>query len=311
MFVTVLMSVFNARATLGEAIDSVLRQSHEAFEFLIMDDGSTDGSAEILSDAATRDSRVRVLTRRNRGMGASLNEGLAHARTEWIVRIDADDVMLPDRLARQIDFVRHQEDLAVAGCLADYIDARGRRLGRSWSDLRTRADLARYMATGEAVGLTHPSAILRRSAVLRAGGYRPQYWPADDVDLWNRLTERGWVVLVQQEVLLRYRIHSSSVSVDRPERARLMFRWARDSMTRRRVGLHERSLEDFVQAERALPIWSRLNLARKETAKLLYKEAVRAYGGGHVPLAIGRLVAAAALQPSYSLRQVRRKFLWS
>ena len=143
MFLSVLLPAYNAEKHLAEALSSVLTQTHRNFELLILNDGSTDRTLEIAEQFRARDSRIQVITHGNMGMGAALNQGLRFAAADWIVRLDADDVMLPNRLERQIAFIESYPRLAVAGSLVYYIADDGRVLGAATSPL---ADPARPRA---------------------------------------------------------------------------------------------------------------------------------------------------------------------
>src|SRR4051812_38318159 len=112
--VSVLMPVYNAGRYLAEAVDSVLTQSFRDFEFVIVDDGSTDGSAAMLDDYARQDSRVKLVRRPNTGIVGALNDGLRECRGEFVARMDADDVSLPERFEKQVAYLReHHEVVAL------------------------------------------------------------------------------------------------------------------------------------------------------------------------------------------------------
>src|SRR5438067_12011849 len=113
--ISVIMSVYNAEAFLEAAVQSVLMQSFSDFEFIIIDDGSTDRSNQILQDYARKDNRVRLISRPNKGLTASLNEGLKLARGEFIARMDADDVAAPDRFKIQVEYLRDHPEVSVRG----------------------------------------------------------------------------------------------------------------------------------------------------------------------------------------------------
>jgi glycosyltransferase involved in cell wall biosynthesis len=103
--VSVVMSVFNGQAFLSEAVESILQQTLRDFEFVVIDDGSTDGTGDILSTFVERDKRMRVFRQENQGRPKSLNDGIALASGKYIARMDADDIALPDRLGKQVDFM--------------------------------------------------------------------------------------------------------------------------------------------------------------------------------------------------------------
>ncbi|BCX12975.1 MAG: fucosyltransferase [Thermosynechococcus sp.] len=202
--VSVLMPVFNAERYVAEAIESILRQSFQDFEFIIIDDGSTDGTLDILKRYAARDSRIRLVSRENRGLVATLNEGIGLARGQWIARMDADDVALPQRLALQ---VKHLE-----ATHADFCGGSVECFG-GW---RT---VWRYPATHEAcevhllfaVPVAHPTVIGRREAFAQLR-YQPEFPYAEDYDLWQRAWAAGYRFVNVPEIVLRYRIHAGQVS---------------------------------------------------------------------------------------------------
>ncbi len=125
--VSVVMSVYNGERFLREAIESILSQTFRDFEFIIVNDGSTDGTAGILNSYALSDSRVRVFEQENMGQCASDNRGCSLARGKYIARMDSDDVSMRDRLERQIAFLENHEKVGLLGGAVEIIDDRGRR----------------------------------------------------------------------------------------------------------------------------------------------------------------------------------------
>ncbi len=205
---SVLLSVRNGMPYVPETIESIRRQSFADFEFVIVDNVSTDGTRDLLHDVARDDSRIRVfLNEQDLGHSGGLNRGLSECRASWVARIDADDVALPERLARQLVFLEENAQLGVSSCLAYYIDPKGKRVGKTFHDLKTPADFARYFAAGEMIGILHPGALMDRALVERLGGYREAFGASNDIDLWARVAETGRLILVQQEYLMEYRVH--------------------------------------------------------------------------------------------------------
>src|SRR5262245_40553428 len=128
--VSVVMPVFNGERYLVEAANSIFRQTHPDFEFIIVDDGSTDGTADLLADLRRQDDRVKVITQpHNLGVAAALNAGCQAARGIFVARMDADDVSLPDRFMEQTSFLNRRPDIALVGGAVQLIDQNG-RLGR-------------------------------------------------------------------------------------------------------------------------------------------------------------------------------------
>lgn len=204
--VTVLLPVFNGARYVREAVASVLGQTFTDFELLVIDDGSTDASPQILAEVG--DPRVRVLRHeQNLGLVATLNRGLAEARGEWIARQDADDLSAPGRLAAQMAFVRGNPSIPLLGSDAWLIDGRGLPRGR-W---RTggAADLVAWDLCFRAP-FAHGSALFRRGLVLeRFGGYR-EVQACEDLDLWSRVAGQ-FPVATLREPLMKYRLHEASI----------------------------------------------------------------------------------------------------
>jgi glycosyltransferase involved in cell wall biosynthesis len=211
--VSVVMTVYNGESHLVAAIDSILAQTFRDFELIVVDDGSTDGTARILAAVRQADQRVRILENaRNLGLVASLNRGLAEARGALIARMDADDVSRPHRLARQVEFLRRHPEVDVLG-------SRLRVLGtwRVWKPPLSHDDIvARLLFESP---LYHPTVMLRRHRDDGQGGlgerivYDERRTHAEDYDLWVRLgLDHGARFANLPEVLLDYRIHRASVS---------------------------------------------------------------------------------------------------
>jgi glycosyltransferase involved in cell wall biosynthesis len=203
------MPVYNAAQYVGEAVESILKQSNPDFEFLIIDDGSTDASFEVLKRYAARDTRIRLTSRPNRGVAATLNELLNQARGQFIARMDADDIAMPERLALQADYLQAHRDCVMVGCRVWRCDEEGDAVGE-YSTLEEHEDIDAFHFRMTGPALVHPSVMMRRDAVMAVGGYRA--FRIEDIDLYLRLAERGRLARLPA-FLLKYRIHSSNLSV--------------------------------------------------------------------------------------------------
>lgn len=207
--VSVLMPVYNAQRFLDAAVRSILRQTFTDFEFVIIDDGSTDQSSAMLACYAAEDRRVRLISRPNTGYAVALNEMLGLAAAPLLARMDADDVSLPDRLARQVGFMDAHPECVAVGCrvlLVDEDSAPIRDMATSGSHEMIDAEHMR----GEGGAIIHPAAMIRADAMRTVGGYRVDRSPAEDLDLFLRLAEIGRLANLPER-LLEYRIHLGSV----------------------------------------------------------------------------------------------------
>ena len=296
--VSIILPAYNAERYLPHALDSVLAQTHTHFELIVVDDGSKDGTLDLAYGYQARDPRVRVFTQRNGGIARALNRAAREARYKWLARMDADDLMVPNRLERQLAFLAENPELSVASSLVYYIDEKGDFIGEGRSPFTNRRTVAAYVRKNRLIAINHPGAIIRKSALLDVGGYRAEFVPVEDIDLWNRLVDAGYQLLVQPEFLLHYRVHSQSTVGRRVAENERMGQWARHCMIQRRQGRPEVDFKVFQEQLDAAPWWSRLNRARIEYGLTMYGRAVFSIAAGAYLGAAAQLLSAAVLRPA-------------
>jgi hypothetical protein len=207
--VSVVMSVFNGQAFLLEAIDSILAQTFKDYEFVIIDDGSTDKTAEILAEYSRRDQRIRVHRHENKGRAASLNIGIEMSKSPYVARMDADDISMPNRLKEQVEFMERHPAVGLLSGTYELIDVEGHLIG-TIPLLPRDEEIKQAMLVNNA--MCHPAVMMRREVAIVCGGYRKAFLDADDYDLWLRISERSQLANLEQPIL-QYRIHSKQVSV--------------------------------------------------------------------------------------------------
>lgn len=190
--VSVVMGVYNGEKVLKPSIASILNQQDVAFEFIVVNDGSTDGTGEILADYRRRDTRLRVIDQENQGLTRALIRGCREAQGRYIVRQDGDDLSVPGRLAVLAGFMEQQQEVVLAfswiRCVAP--DGEVMHLLRSTA---TIDELTRKLREEMSGIPAHGSVILCRDAYEQAGGYRPEFYYAQDCDLWLRMAPLGKV----------------------------------------------------------------------------------------------------------------------
>jgi len=207
---SVLMPVYNAMAYLDEAVQSILNQTWRDFELILMDDDSTDGSWDALLAYAQADSRVVARKFNHTGHADLMNEGLKLAKADLIAVMHSDDIALPDRFEKQIAYMDTHPDIQVLGT-AYRILAGSQPTQCIMTNPTTPAGVDATLKQGCCVG--HPTVMFRKAAVLQAGGYHKHLVPAEDYDLWMRLTShRPGIVANLPDCLLMYRIHARQAS---------------------------------------------------------------------------------------------------
>lgn len=269
--ISVLMSVRNTAPYLAAAIRSVLEQTFDDFEFLIVNDGSTDGSGEIIADHARRDPRIRVLEGPGRGISVALNIGLEHARAALVARMDGDDLCLPTRLEKQCAFMQSHPEHVLVGCRCILIDPQGRPICEK-PDTPADHEQIDALLLQTRWPIVHPSVMMRADAVARVGRYLERYLTVEDHDLFLKLAEIGKLANLP-EVLMLYRQHfKSTVYTTADSQIRNLVEIVTAACARRGIpvpeGVRVRPPDMVSEAEhRRLWAWRALAAGNKATAR--------------------------------------------
>jgi len=218
--VSVVMSVYNGESFLLRAVDSILAQTFGDFEFIVINDGSTDGTRDILESCD--DARLRVVHQENIGLTCSLNKGIRLARGEYIARMDADDVSLPDRLAREVEALDRDDEIGV-------VDAAARWVGDGKDEVLRRSEAFACMPAALLCSnpITHGNAMIRKRALLDVGGYDEFFRYSQDHDLWLRMAWTGHRFHLVPEVLYEFRNHAASITQSKQDQQLAFSREAR------------------------------------------------------------------------------------
>jgi glycosyltransferase involved in cell wall biosynthesis len=301
--VTIIVPIYNGSAYLSETLDSLLSQTFRDFELLAIDDGSTDGSGEIVR--SIKDERIRLIGKENGGLCEALNLGIAEARAPYIARSDQDDISFSERLKRQLHVMEnHPETLAVFS----YSTKFGSKHRWSNADKMVMApgDLKQYEPMED--GCLLCSTMFVRTAALRSiGGFRQAYYPADDWDLECRLAEEG-KVLILREPLVAYRFQTSANTYRVFAEMRQKSRWTKDSYRRRIHSIPELTFEQFSLAQET-DLWSRWGRNCRDLSKLHMRTAGQRYLDGCYLAAMGHFVASSVLNPVEIAERIRRYFV--
>lgn len=207
--ISVVMSVYNGEKYLKEAVESILNQSFDDFEFIIINDASTDSSLQILE--SYKDSRINIINNgKNIGLTKSLNKGVGLAKGKYIARMDSDDISEESRFEIEYSKLEQNPQITVVGSNVQHIDSEGNEL-----------EVVKYPETQEehigniffANTLVHSTTMFRKLNFDNVGGYNEEFYKAQDYDLWFKLLNDGGVLFNIQKSLLKYRLHNESISI--------------------------------------------------------------------------------------------------
>lgn len=260
--VSVVLPVRDGERVLARAVESIRTQTLREWELIAVDDGSRDGTRAVLDALSKQEPRLRVLAQGPEGIVTALNAGLAAARGEFVARMDADDVALPERLEAQVALLRARPDVGVASCLVEFGGDRAASAGYA-----LHVDWINGLLEPEAIALhrfveaplAHPSVLFRRDLVARHGGYRAGDFP-EDYELWLRWLEAGVRFAKVPRVLLRWNDDSARASRTDP-------RYDPEAFFRIKAGWLARELARAA-AGREVWVWGAGRPTRKRAAHL-------------------------------------------
>lgn len=206
--ISVVLPVYNGERYLAEALDSILAQTFADFELIVIDDGSTDGSLSLLQEYEKRDARIRLVARENRNLATTLNDSVALAKGTWIARMDQDDIALPNRFERQLEWLE-QTNADICGSWIRTFGDTLPRIRRGY----TRSEALRLQLLFNSC-FAHPTVIVRRS-VLEKYPYNPSSVYVEDYELWTRLVANGISCTNFPDVTLHYRVHNQQTTISK------------------------------------------------------------------------------------------------
>ncbi len=249
--VSVVMPVYNTERFVGQTVRAMLDQTFTDFEFIIINDGSTDGSLAVLEACAASDSRIRLISRPNTGYIKALNEGLALCRGEYLARMDADDLADPKRLEKQVAALDADATLVAVGSAAVFIDEHGDPIGKAPVPLTHEQIEERHLRGGS--GIHHPAVTIRTQTLRQIGGYNESLQPCEDFDLWLRLGEVGKLLNLPEPLLTKRQLVSGAVVRGIDRHTMLVTRIVNNAYARR--GIQREYVHKPLELKRPADFW--------------------------------------------------------
>lgn len=297
--VSVLMTVYNGMPYLRDAIGSILGQTFADFEFIVVNDGSTDGTAEYLD--SVEDPRLKILWQENAGTAAAANHGLRHCTGEYVARMDADDISLPHRLATQVEFLDAHREVGLVGAQMAPMGAAG--VGPGLQLPTTHQAIFTALMEGRH-GMAHSCIMTRRELLEQIGGY----WSVPLQDAWDMMLRMGEVAELANidQVLHHYRVHLGSLNGKGMRRMRLSIDYARECARRRQQGLPAITHTDFEASTRPRTLMGQIAATADLYSRCQYREALAEIYGNRRLRGYCRMAWAAATGPRLTWQRIGR-----
>jgi len=304
--ISVVMSIYKTEEKyIRKAIDSILAQTLSDFEFLIMNNGNSSCIKDLVESYS--DERIKLIPiSKVVTLYESREIGIQMSRYNWIALMDADDVSHCVRLESQYRYIESYNDIERLGCVgtwAKYMNEKGDVVGYRKSRPTSIEEYEIMKKKNEAIIVTDPSSLINKKAFVDVGGYRKEYTPAADLDLWYRMVEKGYVILSIKSYLFKYRIHYGADSTNQFMLQRKKTHFANLNMEKRRSGKTEVTYDRFCNI-----YWSNVNyrLPRmwRNYSKFYYKKAGLLYLNGDISRTIFFLLISFAINPIYVLKRL-------
>lgn len=307
--VSVLMPAYNAGAYIGRAVESVLSQTLEDLELIIVDDNSSDNTWELAQSFAKQDPRVRILRmEENSGPAGATNRGVPLARAPLIAGMDADDIALPNRLERQVAVITAQPEIVVLGCFVSHVNQFDEVLSLSRVGPASVAEFQELRRRGETIVLLAGTIMCRRELFDRVGGFDATLRTAADLEFCDRMADHGAIVAIPEPLQL-YRIYPTSNVMVRFWEGRQTHRYVAYRRAAKERGGPVPTRQQYVEIEQAASWWHRMRIRQDDVAQYLYRLAGISYAEGHIMGAMLRLAGAGLGRPIYVARRIWSQLL--
>jgi len=300
--ISVVMPAYNASRFIAEAIESILNQTYRDIELIVVDDGSTDNTVEIIKRYVDQDERVQLIQNNHGGANKARNTGIERAKYPWIGCMDADDVAHPERFEKQFQAAEKDPDVIIWGTYIYQINIEGKKLGTIENGPTSREAFNAIDRTKSPIQITQPTAIFKREVALKAGAYDERVKGGQEIELWDRMAQYGPAQVIP-EYLLNYRLHDQSISSKRFFDQMIVYNYILERNKYRQRG-ETLDLEMYQKQFRAKPIWTRFFRYTLFRGQFQYRNAGVLLSEKKYPQAITSLLVASILAPCFTIKRI-------
>lgn len=304
--ISVIMPAYNASDFIGEALDSILKQTFQQFEIIVVDDGSTDNTLEILRQYAQKDSRITVIQNNHGGACKARNTAIAVAKYPWIAAMDADDVSLPQRFEKQLKAAEAHPEVVVWGSYLHQINLEGKVIGQIRIGPTSVAEFNTVDRTQKAIVVTNSTAMFKREVALQAGCYDERLVASQDTEFWDRMANYGPVVVIP-EPLVSYRLHGQSISAKKFFHQRMLHGYVVERNRLKAIG-QSITMEEYIKQYNEKPPVERFFRTMNNRGRYYYRNSgVQIAQKKYVP-AVASLALATVLSPKFATERILNRF---
>ena len=270
--ISVVMPAFNSSNFIAKAIESILSQTFQDFELILVDDGSTDNTLKIMTHYSQQDNRIQIIQSKHMGCSGARNLGINQSKFPWIAVMDADDIALPKRFAKQIEAANANPEVVAWGTYVHHVNLKDEVLSLQKHGVLTEEEFYDHMKRGDVPFVMHPTSLIKKEILLRVGGYDPKFSYAEDFELFDRLSDHGCILVIPEPLLL-YRLHSQSVSINKYFIQDLEARYVYARRAAQIKGEKEVDLDQFIANYKRQPFLLRTKNYLNKLSHFWYRKA--------------------------------------
>lgn len=303
--ISVILTVYNQENYLEETITSILNQSFSNFELLILDDGSTDNSAQIIREFADRYSCIQAFFEPNTGKSKATNYLVKKAKGKWCAFLDADDIMLPERLESQVAFHNSNSTIDASSSHCYYVNEVGNVYGiQRYDQPKTIEECAATIANEDFISCSYTAMMVSKEVYLNAGGLDSRFEPCEDFEFVNRLLSKKYILLINPVVLMKYRIHPSAVTVKKPMLIFDTISYVKYCFQLRKENKPEISFADFNNIQNTSSWWVKVNRKRINYSRIFFRNAGFAMLSKNYLSFSWQIATSLVLSPDYVIKKM-------
>ena len=306
--ISVVMPAFNSSNFIAKAIESILSQTFQDFELILVDDGSTDNTLEIMTHYRQQDNRIQIIQSKHVGCSRARNLGINQAKFPWIAVMDADDIALPKRFAKQIEAANANPEVVAWGTYVHHVNLKDEVLSLQKHGVLTEEEFYDHKKRGDVPFVMHPTSLIKKEILLRVGGYDPKFSYAEDLELFDRLSDHGFILVIPQPLLL-YRLHSQSVSINKYFIQDLEARYVYARRAAQIKGEKEVDLDQFTANYKRQPFLLRTKHYLNKLSQFWYRKAGVFFSEKQYLQATLYLSLVIVVNPLYAITRIWRQRL--
>lgn len=308
LFISVIIPCKNVEKFIERAIVSILNQTYQNFEIIIINDGSTDNTEYIIKTVIDKDKRIKYISfKESKGLCEALNAGTALSQFDWIARMDGDDISLPNRLERQVEYIKKYPDVKLLGCLPYYIDENDRVIGKMNLNTFTPEEFKNKISKGKLIFIPGGASIIHKPTLQKLGNYKKEFEFMEDLEMNMRFALNGHLVLNVPEYLYMYRKRELT-NTSNAFLVNKRMRWIKERVRCKMKGEPEPNFEEYCKIEASKSLLEKLKIFQADYGTYYFKRFGASLAQKNTFHALIFFIISILIKPGYVFIKIKPQF---